>query len=109
MEPAEPILYLKRPEELLMPTVQGVKIKPCKTALNRVYRHLAHLDSDPFAAFPFITTHDGIYVADVGFIPEKYRLDVKRMEKILSQCLAEWLITVQGGQAVRQTDSMNAL
>ncbi len=77
-------------------TVQGVKIKACKPDLNRVYRHLSHLDSRQLAACPFISTHNGIYVVDVGFIPEKYRLDVKRAEKILTQCLGEWLATVEG-------------
>ena len=39
--------------------------------------------------------HQGIYVVDLSFIPEKYRLDAKRSEKILNNCLQEWLSIVE--------------
>jgi ATP-dependent Lon protease len=76
-------------------TVQGVKIKACKPALNRVYRHLSRQTSSRLETCPFLTRRHGIYVVDLSFIPEKYRLDVKRAENILNQCLIEWLITVE--------------
>ena len=34
---------------------------------------------------------NGIYAVDLGFIPEKYRLDVKHAEEILVRCLKKWL------------------
>ena len=76
-------------------TIQGVKIKECKAALNRVYHHLSHQDPDRLDTCPFLAKQDGIYVVDISFIPEKYRLDVKHAEKILNQCLSEWLLTVE--------------
>ena len=80
-------------------TIQGVKIKRCKSALNRVYRHLSHQEPALLDACPFLTTHHGIYVVDLSFIPEKYRLDIKRAEEILNQCLREWVITVERAAA----------
>jgi len=76
-------------------TIQGVKIKECKAVLNRVYRHLSHQDPAQLDACPFLAKQDGIYVVDLSFIPEKYRLDVKHAEKLLNQSLREWLITVE--------------
>jgi len=76
-------------------TIQGVKIKGCKAALNRVYRHLSHQEPALLDTCPFLSTHRGIYVVDLSFIPEKYRLDTKRAEEILNQCLREWVITVE--------------
>ena len=63
--------------------------------LNRVYRHLSQQEAGQLDVCPFLTKHDGIYVVDLSSIPERYRLDVKRTEKILNQCLREWLITVE--------------
>ena len=76
-------------------TIQGVKIKECKAVLNRVYRHLSHQDPARLDACPFLAKQNDIYVVDLSFIPEKYRLDVKHAEKILNQCLREWLVTVE--------------
>lgn len=76
-------------------TIQGLKIKECKAVLNRVYRHLSHQDPAQLDACPFLAKLDGIYVVDLSFIPEKYRLDVKHAEKLLNQSLREWLITVE--------------
>jgi hypothetical protein len=72
-------------------TVQGVKIKTCKTVLNRVYCHLAGLEPDELESCPFLQKGDGIYVVDLSFIPEKYRLDVKHGEEILVRSLKKWL------------------
>jgi endopeptidase La len=72
-------------------TVQGVKIKTCKTVLNRVYCHLAGLDPNKLESCPFLQKEDGIYVVDFSFIPEKYRLDVKHAEEILVRCMKKWL------------------
>lgn len=75
-------------------TAQMVKIKNCKTILNSVFTVLSHLGSSTLNACPFLTRLDEIYVIDMNFIPEKYRLDVLRAEKIISQALEHWLATV---------------
>ena len=76
-------------------TVQGVKIRGCKAPLNRLFAHLACLDSDRLAACPFLRLHDGIYVIDMSFIPEKYRLDLDRPEQIVTNSLSKWLAAVE--------------
>jgi ATP-dependent Lon protease len=40
---------------------------------------------------PFLGKINGIFAADLTFIPEKYRLDVKQAEDILIRCLKKWL------------------
>ncbi len=74
---------------------QEVKIKRCKLLLNQVCSILALLPPAALAACPFLTRRDGIYVADLSFIPEKYRLDVHRAERILNRALAHWLETIK--------------
>jgi endopeptidase La len=76
-------------------TFQGVKIKTCKTVLNRIYCHLAGLEASHVESCPFLRKTDGIYAVDLGFIPEKYRLDVKHAEEILVRCLKKWLHVVE--------------
>ena len=76
-------------------TVQHIKIKTWKPVLNRVYSHLAQLESAQIDACPFLGKVDGIYVVDLSFIPEKYRLDVRRAEEILNGCLRQWLMAVE--------------
>jgi endopeptidase La len=71
--------------------IQGIKIKRCKPLLNRVYSVLALLKPSEIDGCPFLARQDGIYVADLSFIPEKYRLDVHRAERILNRALAHWL------------------
>ena len=77
-------------------TVQSVKIKASKGLLNRVYGHLAHLRGEVLDTCPFLGLRDGVHVVDLGFIPEKYRLDTQRAEKLLARCLARWLQVVEG-------------
>lgn len=76
-------------------TAHGVKIKTSKPILNRVYGYLAGLDEDLLDACPFLSKVDDIHVVNLAFIPEKYRLDIARAEKILSSCLGEWLEAVE--------------
>ena len=75
--------------------LQGVKIKGCKAALNRVFQHLQYRDDADLENCSFLAMHKGIYVVDLSFIPEKYRLDAKRSEEILNNCLQEWLSIVE--------------
>ena len=74
---------------------QGVKIKRCKAVLNQVCSILALLEPAEIDACPFLTRQDGIYVADLSFIPEKYRLDVHRAERILNRALTHWLDSIK--------------
>jgi len=76
-------------------TVQGFKIKECKPVLNRVLCHLAMMSTEQLGACPFLSQFNGIYTIDLSFIPEKYRLDMKRAEEILNRCLTAWLTTLE--------------
>lgn len=72
-------------------TVENVQIKDCRKLLNRAYRQLVRMDDETIEEGPFILKKDGIYVVSLSFIPEKYRLDPKRAEGILKQCLIQWM------------------
>jgi len=72
-------------------TAQGIKIKGSKAILNQVYHCLALLHSDQLEICPFLSKKDGIYVVDLSFIPEKYRLDTARAGLILNEGLRKWL------------------
>lgn len=76
-------------------TLQGLKIKGCKPLLNQTYCFLSQLDPESLAACPFLTKTAGVYVVDLSFIPEKYRLDVKRAEMIMNRVLTTWLAQVE--------------
>jgi ATP-dependent Lon protease len=76
-------------------TLQSVKIKASKAILNRVYGHVAHLHREVLETCPFLGLRDGVHVVDLTFIPEKYRLDIQRAEKLLARCLARWLQVVE--------------
>jgi ATP-dependent Lon protease len=75
-------------------TAQGIKIKACKPALNRLYCLFSRLNVKQIDDCPFLKRRDGIYTVDLSFIPEKYSLDVKHAEKILNRCLKRWLTAV---------------
>jgi len=72
-------------------TLQKVKIKACKAVLNQVYFKMGSLEERELEKCPFLARLDDTWVADISFIPEKYRLDVQRAEKILTRCLSLWL------------------
>ena len=78
--------------------VQGIKIKRCKPMLNQVCSIMALLRPAEVAACPFLARQNGITVADLSFIPEKYRLDLRRAEKILNRALPHWLTIVKDGR-----------
>jgi len=78
-------------------TAQGVKIKSCKPLLNLVYSKMALLREEDLEGSFFLKKVSGIWVVDLSFIPEKYRLDVERAEKILSRCMERWLARISGG------------
>jgi ATP-dependent Lon protease len=76
-------------------TAQSVKIKASKGILNRVYGHVAHFRREVLETCPFLGLRDGVHVVDLAFIPEKYRLDTQRAEKLLARCLTRWLQVVE--------------
>ncbi|MFZ2446924.1 MAG: S16 family serine protease [Syntrophobacteraceae bacterium] len=76
-------------------TLQQFKIKNSKTLLDRVFSLLALLPPSELDECPFLGKSDGIHVADLSYIPEKYRLDPGRAEKILHRGLKLWLETVR--------------
>jgi ATP-dependent Lon protease len=90
--------------------VQGLKIKKSKALLNHIYSLLNRLEAPHLDACPFLAKQDGIHVMDLSFIPEKYRLDVHRAEKILNRALTHWLDALRrypgGGMAgIRQSET----
>ncbi|MEJ5375799.1 MAG: S16 family serine protease [bacterium] len=77
-------------------TIQRVKIKACKAILNQVYFQMNSLEDSELEHCPFLTRLNETWVVDLSFIPEKYRLDVQRAEKILTRCLNSWLKVIEG-------------
>jgi hypothetical protein len=74
---------------------QGLKVKGCKSIVNRVYRYLSLLSPEELDECCFLGKRNGCYVLDVSILPEKYRLDEKRVEKMLNSALMKWLMTVE--------------
>jgi len=75
---------------------QGLKVKGCKPLLHRVYCHFAQLPLTVLDGCPFLSRHEGIYCVDLSFVPEKYRLHLKRTEEILNRGLKKWAAIVEG-------------
>lgn len=76
-------------------TRQNVKIKGCKAVLDRFFCLLGSLDESRLDICPFLAVKDGVHVLDMSFIPEKYRLDVKRAERLIKEWLNAWLRSVE--------------
>ena len=72
-----------------------MKLKGSKPLLNRTYCRLLTAGEAAIESCPFVTRHEGVFAADLSPIPEKYRLDLKRAEEILSRCLDAWLLIVE--------------
>jgi ATP-dependent Lon protease len=73
---------------------QGVKLKHCKRVLNRAYGVLAHLGAEALEQCSFLERLACLYLVDLSFIPEKYRLDADRAGQIVNRCLTRWLRTL---------------
>jgi ATP-dependent Lon protease len=76
-------------------TVENVRINGCRSVINRLYHYITDLDADHLNECSFMVCKDGIYVFDLSFIPEKYRLDPQRCQEILNRCLTRWLTTLE--------------
>ncbi len=83
-------------------TVENVQISDCRKLVAKAYLHLAKLSDELLRECPFLVEEDGIYSTSVSFIPEKYRLDIRRAEEILDMGISGWLKTMEGEQ--RETE-----
>jgi ATP-dependent Lon protease len=72
-------------------TAENVPVRDCRLMLSRSLSCLERLTDDLLEKCPFLIKKDGVYAPTVTFIPEKYRLDVRRAEEILDHCLSKWL------------------
>ncbi len=77
-------------------TVENAQIHTCRKLLSKAYLFLARLSDDLLHDCPFLAETDGIYSTTISFIPEKYRLTVKRAEEILDNGISKWLEMMQG-------------
>jgi ATP-dependent Lon protease len=75
-------------------SVQGVKLKSSKALMNRTFCRVFHLDPSTLEGVPFLSSREGVYMVDLSFIPEKYRLHIPRAREILNRCLTAWLQAV---------------
>jgi ATP-dependent Lon protease len=69
----------------------GYKLKASKPVLNRTVCRLLHLDREALESCPFLSKEEGVWVADLELVPEKYRLDPGRCEELLDRLLGAWL------------------
>ncbi len=76
-------------------TIENAQIRTCKKLLSKAYLFLARLSDDLLHECPFLAETDGIYSTTISFIPEKYRLTVKRAEEILDNGISKWLQMMQ--------------
>lgn len=82
-------------------TAENVRIRDCRSLVNRAHRVMGRMGRELLDNCPFLALNDGIYSLSLSFIPEKYRLDVKRSEEIVNRCLGLWLDTVSVTDHVR--------
>ena len=80
-------------------TAQGYKLKGVKPTLHRTVCRLLHLDRAALDSFPLLSTVDGLYVLDLGIVPEKYRLDPGRCEELANRYLSAWLAAFERADA----------
>jgi ATP-dependent Lon protease len=83
-------------------TAGNVHVRDCSITLARSLSRLVDLSGELLEDCPFLAKTEGIYAPTVAFIPEKYRIDVRRAQEILDHCLARWL-NIASGNAECQT------
>ncbi len=76
-------------------SAQGLKLTGCRPLLARLWCRLLHLGPAAIEWCPLVTSLDGVWVADLGLIPEKYRLLPARAEELLDRMVAAWLEVVE--------------
>ncbi len=72
----------------------GCKLKGIKARLNRAVCRLLHFERSALDTFPLLKRRNGIYIADLGLLPEGYRLEPGRSEELLNRFLDAWLHVV---------------
>ncbi len=77
-------------------TAGNVPVRDCSVTLARSLSRLVDLSDELLEDCPFLSKSEGIYAPTVAFIPEKYRLDVRRAQEILDHCLSRWLDIAEG-------------
>ncbi|MGC9193864.1 MAG: S16 family serine protease [Syntrophobacteraceae bacterium] len=77
----------------------NVPVRDCSITLARSLSKLVDLSEELLKSCPFLYKTDGIYAPTVAFIPEKYRIDIRRAQEILDHCLLRWL-EITGGKSV---------
>lgn len=77
-------------------TAGNVPVRDCSITLARSLSRLVDLSDELLEGCPFLSKSAGVYAPTVGFIAEKYRLDVRRAQEILDRCLSRWLNIAAG-------------
>jgi len=85
---------------------QGYKIKGVKASLNRTVCRLLHVGRPALDSFPLLGRKGGVFVPDLGAVPEKYRLDPGRCEELLQRFLDAWLDVVDSTVAAEASGSL---
>jgi ATP-dependent Lon protease len=83
---------------------QGYKLGGIKGVFNHTVCRLLHVGRPALDTFPLLGRKDGVFVPDLGLVPEKYRLDPGRCEILLRRFLTAWINVVDGAVAAGSTD-----
>jgi len=75
-------------------TAQGIRLSRGRALVSKLYVSVSQSIPKYLDTCPYLKKLRGIYVIDLSFIPEKYRLDVKRAERILESGLNQWVHAV---------------
>jgi hypothetical protein len=70
-----------------------------KALFHRAICRLLRFEPSALNSFPLLTIQDGVYLLDLHFVPEKYRLDPGRCEELLKRFITAWLQAVDGDGA----------
>jgi ATP-dependent Lon protease len=77
-------------------TAGNVPVRDCSITLAGSLSKLVDLSEELLESCPFLCKTDGIYAPTAAFIPEKYRIDIRRAQEILDHCLTRWLRIIEG-------------
>jgi hypothetical protein len=83
---------------------QGYKLTGVKATLNRTVCRLLHVGRTALDTFPLLAHRKGVFMPDLGVVPEKYRLDRGRCEELLERFLAAWLEVIDGAVSAKTTN-----
>jgi len=89
-------------------TVENIQIKYSRNVINRAFLQFVRLQPHQLEECPFLVIRNGIHMISLSFIPEKYRLDVKRSEEILTRGLTRWLAVMEGESYLSNLEDIDA-